>query len=44
MRIIVYFGMPKTGSTSIQRTLYQNKLKQIHYPIFGSTLAIFPDQ
>ncbi|KJV05315.1 hypothetical protein [Methylocucumis oryzae] len=37
MKIIVHFGMVKTGSSSIQQTLYQNRtdLKNIYYPNFG---------
>jgi hypothetical protein len=37
MRIIIHFGMFKTGSTSIQETLYQNRanLMNIYYPNFG---------
>ncbi|MDO9106916.1 MAG: hypothetical protein Q7U57_18390 [Methylovulum sp.] len=37
MRIIVHFGMPKTGSTSIEQTLYKSRDKlNICYPDLGS--------
>lgn len=36
MKIIVHLGMPKTGSSSIQQSLYNNKeLENICYPDFG---------